>query len=179
MLGTRRSIVAGGALTAVLGGSLLLATLPAAAATTPSSTASTSTCKPVPTEVVGVNPNFKAGATSGIYVWHTDEGWSLRATHPGDGVQIFAGTVTSNHVLHVQRFRLEKNDLVSYSDHHHVVHFRFVNVGHVDGINFTDSCALNTSFSFHQADKTPLPADEIFLGATGVNPTSDPFTIQR
>jgi hypothetical protein len=178
MLVSRRSAVAGGAIAAVLGGSLLFTAGPAVASAAHSTT-HPRVCKPLPVAVTGVNDAFKAGAPSGIYVWHNDGHWSLRATHPGDGLQIFAGKVHSNRVLHFDRFKLEKNDITYYSDAHHTLNFRFHNVGYVDGLNFVDSCSINTTFAFHQADKSKLPATQIFLGSAGVNPTSDPFTIQR
>jgi len=131
----------------------------------------------LPADVVG-DPHVVAGAASGLRVWHDTTGWHLRATHPGSAAVVFTGTVRSGQPITVHRYRLEAHDQIGFSRDRRTMTFRFVNHGAVDGIDFTDRCADHTSFAFGRAGHW-LAAGDVWLGAQGAHPASDPFTEVR
>jgi hypothetical protein len=170
-------MVGGGIGAAVLAiGSLTLAT-PASAAASGTTAADQRCAKPLPASVIGA-PALAAGQASGARVWHDRAGWHLRFTHPGKGAQVFSGVVHSPQPITAHGYRLEKQDSLSVSDHGHTLTFRLVNHGAVDGIDFTDRCAINTGFTLVR-DGQRLPTTSVFLGAASSHPTSSPFLVQR
>jgi hypothetical protein len=132
---------------------------------------------PLPWQVLGT-PVVQAGATSGVRVWHDGYGWHLRATHPGTWTETFTGTVRSPGAITASGYRLEKQDALWVGPDRHLMTFRLVNHGGVDGIDFTDSCSLRTGFSF-QRDGHELNTGRVWLGGHAVHPTSDPFAVDR
>jgi hypothetical protein len=154
---------------------------PASAATktaTTSGAAADQRCaRPLPSAVIG-DPGLKAGAASGARVWHDGSGWHVRVTHAGSGTQVFRGVVTSPQPITAHSFRFEKGDSYRVSNHGHTLAFTLVNHGAIDGIDFTDRCAVNTRFSFAR-DGHRLPATDVYLGASQVHPLGDPFLVQR
>jgi hypothetical protein len=133
-----------------------------------------------PQAVAGRPATFLAGG-DGVYLWHDpDGGWALRATHSGphDRV-IIAGTLhTDGKFTLVHRVRDEGNDIVALSANHRTILFRFVNYGSVDGLDFATRCSTGFSASFY-IEGTLAPTGAVHLGANEVNPTSNPFDIER
>jgi hypothetical protein len=134
-----------------------------------------------PQAVEGRPATFQAG-NDGVYLWHDpDGGWALRATHSGphDRV-IIAGTLhtTTGKFTFVHRVRDEGNDIVALSANHKTILFRFVNYGWVDGLDFATHCSTGFSASFY-IEGTLAPTDAVHLGGNEVNPTSNPFDIER
>jgi len=149
----------------------------------PPSAAPEDTCVPGawPQAVEGRPATFQAG-DDGVYLWHDpDGGWALRATHSGphDRV-IIAGTLhtTGGKFTLVHRMRDEGNDIVALSANHRTILFRFVNYGWVDGLDFATRCATGFSVSFY-IEGTLAPTSAVHLGANEVNPTTNPFDIER
>jgi hypothetical protein len=131
----------------------------------------------LPGYVIG-DPHLTAGSASGLRVWHDVTGWHVRATHPGTGSVVFTGVVHSGQPITAHRYRLEAGDQIGFSRDRHTMTFRFVNHGAVDGIDFTDNCAVHTGFGFQRAGSV-LPAGAVYLGAQGAHPGVDPFTVYR
>jgi hypothetical protein len=156
--------------TGVAAASVLVASGPAAAAA--------STCGTLPATVQG-NPNVRAGQAGDAYLFHDASGWKLRVTHPGTTRVVVSGTVTATRgISHVTPAHLEKGDAFSVSGDGHTLSFRMVNVGHLDGLDFTAECShamrVNVRVNGHGASTR-----QVFLGAHRVHPTSVPFTIER
>jgi hypothetical protein len=171
----------------LLGGSApaSAAVLPAATAPAPASTAGTATCSPLkddggwPAEVQGVPVGFHANDPAAVYLWHDDEGWHLRVTHEGDGRQVYSGTlVTSGTFSDVDAVKLERDDSFNVGFAGHVLTFRFVNYGGIDGLDFRTHCAEGIHFDF-RGDGQSLPTSMIYAGHDGDHPAADPFTVWR
>jgi hypothetical protein len=170
---------------------LSLAAVPASAqqATTTTTTTVTppppapeDTCVPGqwPQVVQGRPTAFQAG-DHGFYLWHDpDGGWAVRVTHAGphDRV-IFSGTLTTGgQFVDVKRVRDEANDIVAVSPSKHIITFRFVNYGWVDGLNFATHCS--TGFQTRlDVDGHLSPTSLVHLGPAEVNPLTNPFRIER
>ena len=155
----------------------------AAAATTPAPT--TGTCLPAghddawPAWVQGRPAAFDAGDLGGVYLWHDANGWHLRVTHANDDKAVFTGQlVTSGTFVDVKGVQLEKSDTFTVGPKDHVVTFRFVNYGHMDGIDFRTCCAPSISFAFQRGGAS-LPVSRIFVGEDRLNPRHDGFRIYR
>jgi hypothetical protein len=150
---------------------------PASAATTSGAAADQRCARPLPAAVIG-DPGLQAGASSGARVWHDSSGWHVRVTHAGNGTQVFRGVVTSPQPITAHSYRFEKGDSFRVSNHGHTLAFTLVNHGAIDGIDFTDRCAINTGFTFSR-DGHRLPAAAVYLGAAQAHPLGDPFLVQR
>lgn len=157
---------------AVLASAAGLVTAPAASAATGCSTGS------LPSSVLG-NPIVHAGDQAAVYLWHDSHGWHLRATHPGSARTVISGSVTaSRDISSLRRVALESADVLKLSNHNKTLSFRFVNVGRIDGFDFTASCAKTARFGFRVNGAAATPA-QVHLGAHRVSPTSVPFTVER
>ena len=157
---------------AVLASASAVATAPTASAATGCSTGS------LPSSVLG-NPVVHAGDAAAVYVWHDSHGWHLRATHPGTARAVISGSITaSRDISSLRRVALESADVLRLSNHNKTLSFRFVNVGHVDGFDFTASCAKSARFGFRVNGAAATP-EQVHLGAHRVSPTSVPFTVER
>jgi hypothetical protein len=150
---------------------------PAWSATTGSSAADQRCTRPLPPSAIG-DPGVRGGASSGARVWHDAAGWHLRFTHPGTGTRVFTGVVTSGQPITAHGFRFEKQDSFRLSHHGRRLTFTVTNHGGIDGIDFTDRCAVNTAFSLTR-DGRRLPVTDVGLGARQVHPTGNPFLVQR
>ncbi len=179
-------VVAGlpsGALTS--GSSTSPTTAPAASVPAPSSaSASTSGCDTNrddawPDVANGVPAGFDAGDTGGVYLWHGPDGWHLRVTHRGDNGRVYTGTIwTAGTIDHVEPVKLEKDDRVATGPAAHVLTFRFVNYGAIDGVDFTTHCADGLHIDL-KVDGHELAMERVFVGHTSYHPTTMPFVIRR
>jgi hypothetical protein len=131
----------------------------------------------LPAVVIG-DPGTKAGAASGVRVWHDGNGWHLRATHPGTDAVAFSGVIRSGQPITATGYRLEKGDSLALSADRRTLTFVLVNHGGLDGVDFTDRCAIHTTFTVRRAGQQVSPSS-VFLGAHGGHPTSNPFQIER
>jgi hypothetical protein len=132
---------------------------------------------PLPGSVIG-DPGTKGGQASGARVWHDRGGWHVRVTHPGSGTEVFTGVVHSPQAITLTGYRLEKEDSIKLTDGGHTLTYRLVNHGAIDGVDFTDRCAINTSFDLYR-DGGRLSTSDVYLGAGGAHPLGNPFLVQR
>jgi hypothetical protein len=133
-----------------------------------------------PSNVEGRPLQFEAG-DHGLYLWHDpDGGWALRATHAGPHDKVvFSGTLTTGgQFADVKRVKDEANDIVVLSPNKHTILFRFVNFGYVDGLDFATHCSKGFTASFDISGHL-APSGKVHLGAGEVNPTSNPFRVER
>lgn len=173
---TKARMTVGGAVAAAL---LVTGTAGPASAQTAEPAAESTGCRygRWPAEVNGQPAGFGPGAAAGVYLWHTDTGWHLRVTHPGDDKMVFRGTITSASPLRAVQRRTESSDAV-VTVGRTKVGFRFTNYGRVDGIDFRVSCGRGFSVN-GTINGQPLTPDQVFIGADGHHPGSVPFRITR
>jgi hypothetical protein len=164
-------------------GGLATATTAGAATTTPKAGA-TAPClanrdDEWPDWVNGQPAGFEAGANGGVYLWHDTSGWHLRVTHKTDDRVSFGGTIVTRGMFSdVEGVMLERGDQFEVSPDHHAITFRFMNYGHIDGLDFRTHCAPALEFSF-QADGHQLPANRAVIGHEDRHPDTDPFPVWR
>jgi hypothetical protein len=153
---------------------------PTAAPTVATTTVATTACTNGhwPASVQGVPKVFKAGARAGDYIWHDRNGWHLRVTHAGSRGVVFSGVIRSSAPLTATGVKLEKNDHFTVSADLKSISYRFVNYGHIDGIDFKTSCAKQLSFRGAMAGHL-LPIGRIWVGARGLHPLQNPFIVRR
>ncbi|MHB8671759.1 MAG: hypothetical protein ACYDAD_14565 [Acidimicrobiales bacterium] len=187
----KRSIAATLAGATLLGGAGVAGgSLSAAAATNTTPTAGTTS--PAPPQPAckdqrdGEWPDFATGRPKGldahdrggVYMWHNEDGWHLWVTHRGDDKRVYTGTIATSGTLTAQRVHDERSDKVWVGPKDHELHFRFVNYGFVDGVDFQTRCAPSIKVSV-QADGHELGTERVYIGHGDTNPTSVPFSIQR
>ena len=143
----------------------------------PSSTAGCDTGS-LPAIVQGQPAGLHAGAAAGDYVWHDVHGWHVAVTHANDKRMVFTGTIRATRPMTYARVRDEHNDKVSLSSDKLTLTFRFVNYGHIDGVDIGADCARVVRFGF-RADGSSVPRTHVYLGSHGRHPTSDPFAVER
>jgi hypothetical protein len=159
-------------------------TPPAAVASPSPATAKTNTCDTNrddewPDVANGVPAGFQAGTTGGVYAWHGPDGWHLRVTHRDDTARVYTGTIwTTGTIGNLTPVKLEKGDQIQLGPESHVLTFRFVNYGGIDGLNFTTHCADGLHVNF-QVDGRELPTVRVFVGHTSYHPLSMPFVVRR
>lgn len=131
-----------------------------------------------PASVQGMPVNFKAGARGGDYIWHDSKGWHLRVTHAGSHAVVFTGTIHASAPLDADPVKLEPSDHFTVSADRKTITYRFVNYGHVDGLDFTTACAKSVGFRGAMAGHK-LPTWRIWLGHNGRHPLENPFIVIR
>jgi hypothetical protein len=173
-----------GILTAIAGLSLLVASAtPAVAQSTPTTTAATTAKKGCDTgrysPIVRNRPaGLAPGAAQGAYLWHDENGWHLRVTHPSNDLVTFSGAIdSSNHISEVGR-ALEGNDEVKLQKQRGRVLFELSNYGRIDGIDFRVGCSNSFTVSL-KVNGQPIVNTQVFIGSDKVNPTSVPFRVER
>lgn len=176
----RRALTLGFGLIALVAGLVAPASAFAATPTvaaTDGSTAAACTGGAWPYAVQGA-PAFAAGGAAGDRLWHDRNGWHLRVTHPGTYRAVFSGTIRANRPLHVRGYRLETGDRFTVSADGLSVSYRFVNYGHLDGLDFTTECATRLGVSARM-NGALLPVRRIWIGHAGRHPLQNPFVILR
>jgi hypothetical protein len=148
--------------------------LPAASAAT--ATATTCPGGHYPAAVAGVPTQAKAGVT-GMAVWTDRSGWHLRVSHAGHDRATFTGAVTTDGVIKAVARHTEGGDIVLSIGAKRVL-FRFVNYGHLDGIDFAVPCSSEVHFAVAMNGKV-LPVQDIVVGARNHHPATNPFTIHK
>jgi hypothetical protein len=131
-----------------------------------------------PAQVQGRPQYFQVG--DGVYLWNDPNGgWALRATHSGpQDSAVISGTLTTGGRFIDVRRSDQGNDIVAVSANKRTILFRFVNYGWVDGFDFATRCSAGFSASFYIGGNL-ASATAIHLGATGSNPPTNPFRVQR
>jgi hypothetical protein len=155
---------------AVLGAALIV----------PATVAATTTCDEGrwPAATQGVPATYRSGARAGDYLWHSGTGWHLRVTHPGSRRVVFTGRIVSDQPLSVSPVKLESGDTFTLSADKLTLTYRFVNHGHIDGLDIRTACATKLRVKGSMAG-AKLPIGRIWIGRAGHHPLSNPFTIAR
>ena len=148
-------------------GALLLALTPAAFA---------APATPKPSVAEGT-PTIDHDKPMGYYIWHSDDGVHLRTHGPGAEHVFDAVLRTKGTFENVDVVKLEKDDRVDVLDggHKMVIHFHTFDA--TDGVNFTIREGERLHFNLKLDDQF-IGTDHIFLGAHGVHPKDNPFTIR-
>ena len=116
--------------------------------------------------------------TDAVYVWHTSRGWRVRVNDPGADRAVFTGSVkVDGQVFGVGR-HLESGAEGVVNTGAHAAYFRFVNFGGVDGLNFKTRCSTTFALTVKRNGVT-VPADHVYVGASGQHPSSVPLTIDK
>jgi hypothetical protein len=132
-----------------------------------------------PDRANGRPAGLDANDLGGVYLWHDQDGWHLRVTHRGDDAKVLTGTIwTGGTFGQPTPVKLEKDDKLAVGPQDHVMTFRFVNYGGIDGIDFTTHCADALHINL-KVDGHELPLDRVFVGHTSFHPPSMPFVIDR
>jgi hypothetical protein len=145
-------------------GALMLAVAPAAfAAPTPA--------------VNDGKPDISEVSPTGYYIWHDDGGFHLRTHGPHARHDFDAHLRTNGMFENVDPVRLEDGDRVDILDGGHELAIHFSTFDFTDGVNFTIREGERLHFNLNLDDKL-IGTDHIFLGAHGVHPKDNPFTIR-
>lgn len=116
--------------------------------------------------------------TDAVYVWHTSRGWRVRVNDPGADRAVFTGSVkVDGQVFGVGRHLESGGEGVLNTDAHGT-YFRFVNFGGVDGLNFRTRCSTTLALKVKR-NGVAVPADHVYVGASGQHPSSVPLTIDK
>lgn len=128
--------------------------------------------------VVGQTTSFKAGAASGVYLWHDRKGWHLRVTHPGSNKVTFTGVVKSNRPIRDHAVKNEKNDQLRGGRDRKSFSFVFRNYGKIDGVDWRSPCA-STMWLDLTRDRVHMSVNDIYLGTQGAHPMVNPVYLER
>ncbi|MBW8826192.1 MAG: hypothetical protein JF603_07575 [Acidobacteria bacterium] len=131
-----------------------------------------------PAAVVGQTASFRAGAASGVYLWHDRKGWHLRVTHPGSNKVTFSGVVRSNRPIRDHAVKNEKNDKLRGGRDRRSFSFVFRNYGKIDGVDWRSPCASSMWLDLSR-DGARMAVADIYLGAQGAHPDANPVYLTR
>ena len=134
----------------------------------------------LPSDVLGKPAALVAGAAQGTYIYNNGS-WHLRVTHPKNAATdplVFSGVITSDRPMTIHRFRLERSDVVALSKDRKTLTYLFYNYGGLDGLDIDTHCAPNVTFNT-SVGNAQEPTSEIFLGAAGAHPATNPFIESR
>ncbi|GAA0945171.1 hypothetical protein [Actinocorallia libanotica] len=131
-------------------------------------------------DVQGRPAGLTTYSKGGVYLWHARDGFHLRVTHRRGDKRVYAGSIVSPTRIHgVKRVRKEWRDRIWLSKDRKTLHFRFVNRGKIDGVNFRTACATSLTVTAAKGGGRTLPPKRVYLGEDRVNPASVPFTVNR
>ena len=158
---------------------LLVGALVAPATASAASTASSPVCAGHwPLAVQGQPTLLHSGGRAGDYIWHNSTGWHLRVTHATSSRLVFSGRITASAPMKVTPFALENGDWVALSADKRTITYRFINRGHLDGLDFTTACARRVTFGGSMAG-AKLPTARIWIGRNNRHPLQNPFAVYR
>jgi len=179
-----KRITATGVMTASLLGAAFGALAPAAHADpsspSPAPAPPATTC--LPNNAADTWPVWAEGQpprTAGVMLWHDTNGWHLRVTHNSLHDRVFSGEIaTKGTLVNVAGYKLERNDSLKVGSNGHALGFRFNNYGHIDGFDFSTTCAPALEFGF-LTDGHLVATGRISIGAGQHHPATNPFVIKR
>ena len=122
-------------------------------------------------------PDINEDSPTGYYIWHDDAGFHLRTHGPHLRHDFDAHLRTNGLFENVDPVRLEDGDRVDILDGGHELAIHFSTFDFTDGVNFTIREGERLHFNLKLDDKL-IGTDHIFLGAHGVHPKDNPFTIR-
>jgi hypothetical protein len=112
---------------------------------------------------------------SGYYVWHDGEEWHVRWQGRGWGGALSGLVSTDGRFQGVQRVRLEEDDLIARG--RGLIAWETRGGGDADGVDFrTTGRQLRFTLLLHGA---PISPSLIFIGAGGIHPGANPYTVTR
>jgi hypothetical protein len=152
----------------------LIATGALLLAITPAAFAAPATPK---TPVAEGTPTIDDSRPMGYYIFHNDDGFHLRTHGPGAEHVFDAVLRTKGTFENVDVVKLEQDDHVDLLDGGHklVIHFHTFNL--TDGVNFTVKDGERVRFNL-KVDDEHIATSNIFLGAKGVHPKHNPFSLR-
>jgi hypothetical protein len=125
----------------------------------------------------GTPITFRKGAPAGAYVWFDGRSWQLRLFHPGPEAVIFTGSVQANAAISSAGVQLDpRTDIVRRG--RTSVSFSFRALNDVDGLRISAPCATLLSLRF-EVNGQPMPVQQIAVGASAANPSSQPVQVVR
>lgn len=127
---------------------------------------------------LGLPSGVRAGM-NGAAVWRPADtnNFALRVSSTGSRVVLYTGAIMTDGVLLWKPSHLDKGDYVRRTAPNRIV-FAFTNKGLLDGVNFTAACASKVSIRLNR-DRTPLVTQNIVIGASKTNPSTNPFTLAK
>lgn len=131
----------------------------------------------LPANVQG-QPDLTPSSPTGYYIWNDENGIHLRTHGPGEDHRFVARLHTDGVFQDVDAVRLESRDNFAVLDGGHTIVMRFHTYDATDGLNFRVRGGTRLRFNL-QLDGELISTDSIYLGAAGVHPASNPFTIRR
>ena len=152
----------------------LLATGALLLAITPAAFAAPATPR---TSVVEGTPTIDAGRPMGYYLWRNDDGFHLRTHGPGAEHVFDAVLRTKGTFENVDVVKLEKDDRVDLQEGGHKLVIHFHTYDGIDGVNFTIKDGERLRLNL-KVDDEHIATSNIFLGAKGVHPKHNPFSIR-
>ncbi len=130
------------------------------------------------TPVADGTPTIDHDKPMGYYIWHNDDGSFHLRTHGPGAEHVFDAVLRTRGTFeNVDVIKLEKDDRVDVTDggHKMIIHFRTFDA--TDGVNFTIKDAERLRLNL-KTDDEHIATSSIFLGAKGVHPKHNPFTIR-
>lgn len=160
-------------------GALIASLMIPSAAFAATTTTAEGTCEGAwPTSAQGKPTTWASGARAGDYLWFDANGWHLRVTKVTSRTAIFSGRIRSDTPMNVTGVALETGDTFALSADKLILTYRFVNRGHVDGLNFTTACSERLVVT-GRMNGIKLPLGRIWIGEGGSHPLQNPATIDR
>ena len=123
-------------------------------------------------------PTYSAGCATGAWIWSEENGLHLRVTTK-DGAHVFKGKICANEITDMDYYHVAdvSSNSVTLSGDHKCAHFDLQVNQTLVGFNF-NARGQKVEFSI-QMDEQNLPPQKIWIGGHGVNPPSNPFTLDR
>jgi hypothetical protein len=130
---------------------------------------------PVPAGPASGDPGVTAARTYGYYIWLDGNRIHLRTTDPGGSGSLYTGIITTDGEFRdVDVVRGEQGDY-AIADRN-MLEFRFHTANAVDGVTFAPAHAERLTFRLYRNGHL-ISTEHIFLGAGGIHPPGNPFTI--
>lgn len=124
------------------------------------------------------DPGLTHEMPTGYYLWRDDNGLHLR-THGPDEEHLFTARLwTDGTFTDVDAVRLESRDDFAVIDGGHTLVLRFHTYDATDGVNFRIRGGSRLRLAL-KLDGEYVETESIFLGARGIHPRTNPFTIKR
>ena len=116
---------------------------------------------------------------TGVYLWHSSDGWHLRVNDPGPDRAVFTGTIrVDGQVLSVGRHLEQRGEGVLTRPMAGDVGFRFTNHGGVDGLDLVTRCTSHLTLRV-RVDGHVVDASHVWIGADSHHPPSVPTRVTK
>jgi hypothetical protein len=129
-----------------------------------------------PTTPVDSSRTIGDDSPYGAFLFHNDNGWHFRTHGMPQGTSFNAHIVSNGTIHDVAAVRDEKADRIKLDDAGHALDVSFATFSGVDGVDFRLDDAAWLRLRINANDQL-LPVDNIYLGADGRHPATNPFTL--